>query len=136
MLFAPDLSIQNADPIALGLGEDASAGTTSMHANNRVEGEEEPTNELQSPACHPPVPISTPPQTSLDDESNVNPRRFSPPSPPILPPIAQTDGERKPEETDISAQSSTRPIPPPRILGDKGTWRLLCLRWFLTSETR
>ena len=120
ILFTLDLSIQNADPTALGFEKGASAGVKSMRANDGIEGKEDPTNKLRSSKSRPPVPILTQPQTSSDDDTNAELGRFSPPPSPVLPTVAETDDERELEETAISPQSSSRPIPPPPNLGDKG----------------
>ena len=117
--FTLDLSIQNADPTALDFEKGASAGVKSMRANDGIEGKEESTN-LRSSTSRPPAPISTQPQTSSDDDTNAELGRFSPPPSPVLPTVAETDDERELEETVISPQSSSRPIPPPPNLGDKG----------------
>ena len=120
ILFTLDLSIQNADPTALDFDKDASAGIKSMRANDGIEGNEESINKLRSFTSRPPVPISTQPQTSSDDDTNAELGRSSPPLSPVLPTVAETDDERELEETVISPQSSSRPIPPPPNLGDKG----------------
>lgn len=120
ILFTLDLSIQNADPIALDFEKGASAGVKFTRANDGIEGKEDPTNKLRSSKSRPPVPISTQPQTSSDDDTNAELGRFSPPPSPVLPTVAETDDERELEETVISPQSSSRPIPPPPNLGDKG----------------
>ena len=120
ILFTLDLSIQNADPTALDFDKDASAGIKSMRANDGIEGNEESINKLRSFTSRPPVPISTQPQTSSDDDTNAELGRSSPPPSPVLPTGAETDDERELEETVISPQSSSRPIPPPPNLGDKG----------------
>ena len=120
ILFTLDLSIQNADPTALDFEKGASAGVKSMRASDGIEGKEDPTNKLRSSTSRPPAPISTQPQTSSDDDSNAELGRFSPLPSPVLPTVAETDNERELEETVISPQSSSRPIPPPPNLGDKG----------------